>query len=77
MLGVTVEGEKEIVAVTDSLRESKDSWLEILRGLRDRHLQEAPLLAIGDGAMGSWSALSEIYPQTRHQRCGVQKSANC
>ncbi len=76
IIGVTAEGKKEVVAVTDGLRESKASWLEILRDLRDRGLQEAPLLAIGDGAMGFWSALDEIYPQTRHQRCWVHKTAN-
>ncbi len=56
IIGVTAEGKKEVVAVTDGLRESKASWLEILRDLRDRGLQEAPLLAIGDGAMGFWAA---------------------
>nr|AFG29444.1 transposase [Acidithiobacillus caldus] len=76
IIGVTAEGKKEVVAVTDGLRESKASWLEILRDLRDRGLQEAPLLAIGDGAMGFWAALDEIYPQTRHQRCWVHKTAN-
>jgi putative transposase len=76
IIGVTAEGKKEIVAVTDGLRESKESWLEILRDLRDRGLQESPLLAIGDGAMGFWSALSEVYPETRHQRCWVHKTAN-
>ncbi|MBU2839138.1 IS256 family transposase, partial [Acidithiobacillus thiooxidans] len=76
IIGVTAEGKKEVVAVTDGLRESKDSWREVLRDLRDRGLQEAPLLAIGDGAMGFWSALSEIYPETRHQRCWVHKTAN-
>ena len=76
IIGVTAEGKKEIVTVTDGLRESKASWLEVLRDLRDRGVQEAPLLAIGDGALGFWSALSEIYPQTRHQRCWVHKTAN-
>ncbi|MBU2755028.1 IS256 family transposase [Acidithiobacillus sp. CV18-2] len=76
IIGVISEGKKEIVAVTDGLRESKVSWLEVLRDLRDRGVQEAPLLAIGDGALGFWSALSEIYPQIRHQRCWVHKTAN-
>ncbi|AEK58241.1 transposase, mutator type [Acidithiobacillus caldus SM-1] len=76
ILGVTAEGKKEVVAVTDGLRESKASWLEILRDLRDRGPQEAPLLAIGDGAMGFWAALDEICPQTRHQRCWVHNAAN-
>ncbi len=76
IIGVTAEGRKEIVAVTDGLRESKASWLEVLRDLRDRGVQEAPLLAIGDGALGFWSALTEIYPDTRHQRCWVHKTAN-
>ena len=76
ILGVTAEGKKDIVAVTDGLRESKTSWLEVLRDLRDRGLQEAPLLAIGDGAMGFWATLDEIYPQTRHQRGWVHNAAN-
>ena len=76
IIGVTTEGRKDIVAVTDGLRESKASWLEVLRDLRDRGVQEAPLLAIGDGALGFWSALTEIYPNTRHQRCWVHKTAN-
>ena len=76
IIGVTAEGKKEIVTVTDGLRESKASWLEVLRGLRDRGLQDTPLLAIGDGALGFWSALAEVYPGTRQQRCWVHKSAN-
>jgi transposase-like protein len=70
------EGRKEIVSVTDGLRESKTSWLEVLRDLRARGVQEAPLLAIGDGALGFWSALTEVYPATRQQRCWVHKTAN-
>lgn len=76
IIGVTAEGRKEIVAVTDGLRESKASWLEVLQDLRDRGVQEAPLLAIGDGALGFWSALTEVYPATRQQRCWVHKTAN-
>jgi len=68
IIGVTTEGKKEIVAVTDELRESKDSWREVLHDLCDRYQQEAPLLAIGDGGWVS-SALSWIYPQTCHHLC--------
>lgn len=76
IIGVTAEGKKEIVTVTDGLRESKASWLAVLRDLRDRGVEEAPLLAIGDGALGFWSALNEVYPNTRQQRCWVHKTAN-
>ncbi len=76
IIGVTADGKKELVSVSDGLRESKTSWLEILRDLQARGLQAAPLLAIGDGAMGFWAALEEVYPETRQQRCWVHKTAN-
>lgn len=76
IIGVTPEGKKELVSIGDGLRESKESWLEVLRDLKARHLDMGPLLAVGDGALGFWAALPEVYPQTRHQRCWVHKSAN-
>ena len=63
------------MAVEDGYRESAESWLTVLRGLHERGL-EAPLLAIGDGALGFWKALSEVWPQTAEQRCWVHRTAN-
>lgn len=69
MVGVTPDGWKERVAMADGYRESKASWVELLLDLKRRGLQAGPLLAVGDGAMGFWAALNEVFPQTRHQRC--------
>jgi transposase-like protein len=76
IIGVTAEGKKELVAIDDGLRESTDSWLEVLRDLKARGLDIGPLLAVGDGALGFWAALEQIYPETRAQRCWVHKTAN-
>lgn len=76
IIGVTEHGVKELVAVEDGYRESEASWQEMLSGLRERGLQTAPKLAIGDGALGFWKALNAIYPDCRHQRCWVHKTAN-
>lgn len=76
IIGVTEQGRKELVAVEDGFRESADSWETLLTGLRERDLTQAPTLAVGDGAMGFWAALSKIYPETDHQRCWVHKTAN-
>lgn len=76
IIGVTEQGRKELVAVEDGFRESADSWETLLTGLRERGLTQAPKLAVGDGAMGFWAALSKIYPETDHQRCWVHKTAN-
>jgi transposase-like protein len=76
IIGVTEQGRKELVAVEDGFRESADSWKTLLTGLRERGLTTAPKLAVGDGAMGFWAALSKIYPETDHQRCWVHKTAN-
>nr|WP_274381886.1 IS256 family transposase [Burkholderia thailandensis] len=70
IVGVKPDGSKERVALADGYRESKDSWVELLLDLKARGLQAGPLLAVGDGAMGLWAALEEVFPQTRHQRCG-------
>lgn len=76
IVGVTEHGRKELVAVEDGHRESEASWLEVLRDLKQRGLDVAPKLAVGDGALGFWKALSKTYPETRHQRCWVHKTAN-
>lgn len=76
IIGVRLDGTKELVAIGDGLRESKTSWLELLRDLKARGLEAGPRLAVGDGALGFWGALDEIYPETRRQRCWVHKTAN-
>lgn len=76
IIGVTEHGRKELVAVEDGFRESTASWEELLLGLRQRGLSEAPKLAIGDGALGFWKAMTKTYPSCRHQRCWVHKTAN-
>jgi len=75
IIGVNERGEKHFLAIEDGVRESTQSWREVLLDLKSRGLN-APQLAIGDGAMGFWSALDEVYPDTRHQRCWVHKTAN-
>jgi len=76
VIGVRLDGAKELVTIGDGHRESKASWLELLRDLRARGLEVGPRLAVGDGALGFWGALDELYPETRRQRCWVHKSAN-
>src|ERR1700744_2668600 len=73
IIGVKPDGNKERVALGDGYRESKDSWVQLLLDLKTRGLQAPPLLAVGDGAMGLWAALEEVFPQTRHQRCWFHK----
>lgn len=76
IIGVKLDGTKELVTIGDGLRESKQSWLDLLRDLNLRGLKRGPRLAVGDGALGFWAALDEIYPETRRQRCWVHKTAN-
>jgi len=76
IIGVTEHGNKELVAVEDGFRESSVSWEELLVKLKQKGLQNSPKLATGDGAMGFWNALSKIYPDCKHQRCWVHKTAN-
>ena len=76
IIGVNELGEKHFLAIEDGVRESKQSWKEVLVNLRERGMVKAPKLAIGDGALGFWSALEEIYGETRHQRCWVHKTVN-
>ena len=66
---------KELVAIADGYRESTDSWAALLRDLRHRGMR-APVLAVGDGALGFWAALRDVFPETKEQRCWVHKSAN-
>lgn len=70
------DGTKELLAVEDGFRESKESWLSIIRDLKRRGLVFAPKLAVGDGALGFWAAIEEEYPQTRHQLCWAHKLSN-
>src|SRR5918997_5508688 len=76
LIGATPEGRKELVGFQVGLRESAQSWRELLVDLKARGLALAPELATGDGALGFWKALEEICPTTRHQRCTVHKSVN-
>jgi len=76
LMGALEDGTKELLAVWDGIRESKASWLEVLRDLKARGLTEAPKLAVSDGALGFWAALEEEYAQVREQRCWVHKTAN-
>ena len=75
IIGVNERGQKHFLAIEDGLRESTQSWREVLLRLKDRGMN-APQLAIGDGALGFWNALDEIYSDTHHQRCWVHKTAN-
>ena len=75
MLGVRPDGTKELVAVEDGYRESTDSWATLLRDLKRRGMQ-APVVAVGDGALGFWAAVRDIWPQTREQRDWCHKMAN-
>jgi len=75
MLGVRADGRKELVALTDGYRESTESWADLLRDCRRRGMR-APVLAVGDGALGFWKALREVFPDTREQRCWFHKQSN-
>ena len=75
-IGATPEGKKELVGLTDGVRESAQSWTELLLDLKRRGLSIGPELAVADGALGFWQALEEVWPKTRGQRCWVHKTAN-
>jgi transposase-like protein len=75
LVGVLPDGTKEVIALEDGYRESTESWLSLLRDLKRRGMP-APKLATGDGALGFWSALRQVYPETQEQRCWVHKIAN-
>ena len=76
IIGAVEDGTKELVGILDGYRESRLSWMELLSDLRERGLATGPGLAIGDGGLGFWAALREVYPDTREQRCWVHKTAN-
>lgn len=76
LMGATANGTKELIAVVDGRRESELSWKEVLLSLRARGLMHAPELAVGDGALGFWKALEQVFSGTRVQRCTVHKTAN-
>lgn len=76
LMGATKEGQKELIAITDGHRESAQSWKELLQDVKRRGLVVEPKLAVGDGALGFWKALREVFPNTREQRCWVHKTAN-
>ena len=76
LMGATADGKKELIAVADGYRESEQSWKELLLDGKARGLVVDPKLATGDGALGFWKALDQVYPTTRAQRCWVHKTAN-
>ena len=76
IIGATKDGKKELLALESGFRESELSWTELLLDLKHRGLKEAPELAIGDGALGFWKALTKVYHNTSWQRCWVHKTAN-
>ncbi len=75
IVGVRLDGTKELVAIRDGYRESKESWADLLRDLKRRGMR-APVLAVGDGALGFWAAVRDVWPETRHQRDWFHKTAN-
>ena len=75
IIGVLADGSKEVIALEEGSRESQESWAAGLRDAKKRGMK-APVLAIGDGALGFWAALREVYPETRQQRCWVHKIRN-
>ncbi len=76
LIGATPEGKKELVGFQTGVRESAQSWRELLVDVKRRGLESAPDLAVGDGGLGFWKAIEEVFPGTRHQRCWVHKTAN-
>src|SRR5215813_4918542 len=76
IVGATPEGKKELVGLTDGIRESAQSWRDLLLDLKRRGLTTGPKLAVADGALGFWQAVEEVWPNTRCQRCWVHKTAN-
>jgi transposase-like protein len=75
VIGVRADGTKELLACSDGYRESTESWADVLRDLKNRGMT-APAVAVGDGALGFWAALGDVFPDTREQRCWVHKTAN-
>jgi len=75
VIGARADGTKEVIAVEDGYRESTESWLSVLRDVKERGMA-APVVAVGDGALGFWKAVGEVWPETREQRCWVHRLAN-
>jgi putative transposase len=76
LMGATADGKKELIAVSDGYRESEQSWKALLLDCQARGMTVAPTVAVGDGALGFWKALRQVFPTTREQRCWVHKTAN-
>jgi hypothetical protein len=76
MIGVRADGTKELVALSDGFRESSESWADLLRDCKRRGMT-APVLAVGDGALGFWKAIRDVFPDTKEQRCWWHKIGNC
>ncbi len=76
IIGALENGDKELVGIWDGERESKLSWKELLRDLKRKGITEGPELCVGDGALGFWAAVEEVFPKASHQRCWVHKTAN-
>ena len=76
LMGATVDGQKEMIAISDGYRESEQSWKELLLDCKSRGLEIEPSLAIGDGALGFWAAMRKVWDTTKEQRCWVHKTAN-
>jgi hypothetical protein len=76
IIGATADGKKELVGLADGIRESAQSWKELLLDLKRRGLTIDPQLAVADGALGFWKAIDQVWPKTRAQRCWVHKTAN-
>jgi putative transposase len=76
IMGATADGIKELVAIIDGYRESEQSWKDLLLSVKARGLEEGPELTVGDGALGFWKALPQVYSKTKEQRCWVHKTAN-
>lgn len=76
VMGVTAHGNKELIAIETGFRESKDSWLDLMCNLKKYGVSQGPNVAVGDGALGFWGALTEMFPSTRHQRCWFHKMGN-
>jgi len=76
IIGVLEDGTKEVITICDGFRESEQSWTEVLLDLKNKGLEHAPMLAVGDGALGFWNALRKIFPETKEQRCWFHKKGN-
>lgn len=76
IVGATTDGKKELVAIAGGFRESELSWKELLVDIQSRGLTTGARLCVGDGALGFWKAISQVYPDSRWQRCWVHKTAN-